>query len=192
MKDFYASSPEQQKRGRMPFTQEEDDMLRDAVEKYRDNWEMIASHVYGRNERQCRDRWEKYLDPSLNKGEWTPEEDKLIMDSVEEYGRKWSKIDVLFKGRSSTAIKNRYNVLERHRIKEERLARFANQPVQDPIMNRTRKPHAKIAQIKTQKPTPVESKSSTPVSIFDEIDSDELTKIFEEIDTDSIFEVSLW
>lgn len=121
------SSPSEPKRGRRPFTAEEDERLRMAVDAHPGDWESVSQKMPGRNERQCKERWEKYLDPALNMSEWTPEEDNLICECVEEYGRRWSKIYVLFHGRSSTAIKNRWNILERRRLKEERQSQIVKQ-----------------------------------------------------------------
>merc|ERR1712216_617594 len=38
-------------------------------------WRDIAAHVPGRSDAQCRERWCNILDPKLNKGPWSEEED---------------------------------------------------------------------------------------------------------------------
>lgn len=37
-------------------------------------------------------RWLHYLDPTVNRGPWTPEEDRKLVSAYEEHGTKWSKI----------------------------------------------------------------------------------------------------
>jgi myb proto-oncogene protein len=37
-------------------------------------WLLVASHLNGRTGKQCRERWLNHLDPSINKGPWSPDE----------------------------------------------------------------------------------------------------------------------
>ena len=48
------------------------------------------------------------LSPDVKKGEWSKEEDALIVAAVREHGTKWSTIQKSLQGRSDNAIKNRY------------------------------------------------------------------------------------
>ena len=43
-------------------------------------------------------RWHNHLCPSVNKEEWTEEEDQLIMELVQQMGTKWSKIVKMLPG----------------------------------------------------------------------------------------------
>uniref|UniRef100_A0A7S4C0F3 Uncharacterized protein n=1 Tax=Chrysotila carterae TaxID=13221 RepID=A0A7S4C0F3_CHRCT len=45
---------------------------------------------------------------------WREEEDSLIMDSVHDVGRRWSKISAMLPGRSEQAVRNRYYRLKLH------------------------------------------------------------------------------
>ena len=99
---------------KVKFTKEEDEKLRSIVAKYGESdWDMIADMMPGRNQRQCRERWLNYLSPSVNKEPWTREEDQLLIDKHNELGSRWVKIARFFTGRSDTAIKNRWMVLQR-------------------------------------------------------------------------------
>ena len=87
----------------------------------------------GRNPRQCKDRWSNYLNPNLNVGDWTQEEDDLILKKREELGPKWKIIATFFNNRTDSMIKTRYNALIRAKIKKntENLANLIlNQSIQ--------------------------------------------------------------
>ena len=100
------------------FERYEDEKLKRLVAKFgTDNWNAIAKKMRDRSVRQCRERWLNYLDPNLNKSEWTEEEDKLLYEKFEEIGRKWKIIASFFKNRTDINVKNRWLMLERHRIK---------------------------------------------------------------------------
>ena len=74
------------------WTKEEDFMLADAVRKNGGkNWKKIAESLPGRTDVQCLHRWQKVLNPSLVKGPWTEEEDRLVLHLVETNGpQKWT------------------------------------------------------------------------------------------------------
>lgn len=71
-------------------------------------WDKIALSMPGRTGRQCRDRFQNYLNPSLTNGPWTDEEDKLLEQKVNEIGPHWNKIIKFFNGRSTNNVKNRW------------------------------------------------------------------------------------
>eukprot|EP01155_Anaeramoeba_flamelloides_P028140 Anaeramoba_flamelloidesa831940_24.p1 GENE.a831940_24~~a831940_24.p1 ORF type:complete len:218 (-),score=43.61 a831940_24:39-692(-) len=91
------------------WSMEEDLLLTNAVKKYKSSWPKIALVVEGRTPKQCRERWKNQLDPSLNHGPWTKEEDEILIQKHKELGNKWSQIKRLLPGRSDNMIKNRWN-----------------------------------------------------------------------------------
>lgn len=102
---------ESPKKHRSPFTREEDALLRQLVQIYGSStksWDQIAACLPNRNSRQCRERYRSYLDPELTNGPWTPEEDQLLRELVNEHGTKWVNLVKFFKGRSDSNIKNRW------------------------------------------------------------------------------------
>lgn len=99
---------------KVKFSAEEDEMLRKLVAKHGETqWDLISSLMPRRNPRQCHDRWVYYISPSLNHTRFTQEEDRLLIQKYEEYGRCWVKIASYFRGRTDTMIKNRFNLIKR-------------------------------------------------------------------------------
>lgn len=96
-------------RQRLKFLPEEDEKLKNLVEKYGTNsWSQVATKMPGRNVRQCRERWKHYL--SVDKtyqNPFTPEEDQIIVEKFFELGPKWTKISKFLQGRSDIQIKSR-------------------------------------------------------------------------------------
>lgn len=94
---------------RHKFTPEEDIKLSKMIALHGPKkWNKIALALPGRTGRQCRDRFQNYLNPSLTNGPWTKEEDRLLEQKVYELGQHWNKIAIYFKGRSSNNVKNRW------------------------------------------------------------------------------------
>ena len=83
------------------------------------NWNQIASNFYNRSARQCRERWQNYLDPSLVTAEWTKEDDEKILELYKHIGSHWNTIAKSFPGRSGNSIRNRYLVLKRQEKRKE-------------------------------------------------------------------------
>jgi hypothetical protein len=96
---------------RQHFTPEDDEEILRAVgdNKYPD-WNAVALHVPGKTGRQCRERFQHYLSPTLTQAPWTPAEDDLVKRLFGEYGPDWARIAGHFAGaRSNNNIKNRWN-----------------------------------------------------------------------------------
>ena len=72
------------------------------------NWEACGRFIQGRKGKQCREHWNNCLNPELIKGDWTSEEDFLIMFFYEKCNGSWKKIIPLFNGRIENSIKNRF------------------------------------------------------------------------------------
>lgn len=100
---------------RQKFTQEEDEiMYRFVEENGPTGWHRIVPLIPSRTARQCRERWKNYLAPNVNHDPWTPEEDRLLEEKVQQFGQSWSKIVAFFPNRTDVIIKNRYALLKRH------------------------------------------------------------------------------
>ena len=80
------------------FTSEEDDILKQLVLKLgTKNWKKVAKQMPNRTTRQCREHWNYYLNPNINKDPWTSEEEALLLEKQGEFGNKWSQISKFFK-----------------------------------------------------------------------------------------------
>lgn len=118
------------KKKRSPFSPQEDHLLKNLVEKSKIiNWTEIAACIPGRNSRQCRDRYQHYLDPKVKHGSWTQEEDALILKLYQENGPCWATMSQLLVGRNNNSIKNRYN----NHIKNGNLTYYDGKTVNDEI-----------------------------------------------------------
>jgi hypothetical protein len=101
-----------------PWKDHEDKAVADAVLKTgikKVKWSAVAQLVEGRLGKQVRERWYNHLDPQLNKGPWTPDEDAQLVKLQAQFGNKWVKIAEKMPGRSENGIKNRWNSAKRRR-----------------------------------------------------------------------------
>ena len=103
------------------WTKEEDLELKKAVTKYEaKNWKKIAEKLNGRTDVQCLHRWQKVLNPTLIKGPWTPEEDKLVLLLVEKNGpQKWTSIAENLPGRIGKQCRERWHNHLNPKIKKD-------------------------------------------------------------------------
>lgn len=108
-----------------PFTYQEDKVLLSLVNSVGEkNWVTISMIMkqmnYDRNGRQCRDRYYHYLDPKINNdASWSPEEEDLLVKTVEKNGKKWKWMEKIFPGRTEVSLRNRYHLIIRKKIKKE-------------------------------------------------------------------------
>ncbi|OQR94008.1 myb-like DNA-binding protein [Achlya hypogyna] len=93
---------------------EEDKILEVLVKQSCNNWGQIAEQIPGRTPKQCRERWRNHLDPSINKGPYTAEEDKVILSAQARLGNKWSQIAQLLPGRTEDSVKIRWKSLKQN------------------------------------------------------------------------------
>lgn len=92
-----------------PFRPDEDRKLVWLVKQFgtRD-WRSVSMAMQTRNSRQCRDRYNNYINPNLKFGNWTCDEDALIIELVKSHGPRWSVISRSFGNRSANTLRNRY------------------------------------------------------------------------------------
>ncbi|KAJ0980441.1 hypothetical protein J5N97_008696 [Dioscorea zingiberensis] len=95
---------------RKDWTEEEDAMLRAAVENFGDNnWQMVSSTLEGRTGPQCSNRWRKSILPERKVGRWSVDEDKRLKVAVMLFGAKnWNKIARFAPGRTQVQCRERW------------------------------------------------------------------------------------
>lgn len=97
----------------------EDDLLVKLINKGGEKWGQISNilnkeihnNLKIRSGKQCKERWNNYLNPNVNRGPWTEFEDAEILRHFRVHAKKWSVIAKLVENRTESAVKNRIKSL---------------------------------------------------------------------------------
>lgn len=97
----------------------EDELLISVLNKGIQKWGQMASvlnreihkGIRIRTGKQCKERWNNYLNPLINRQPWTDKEDVLALENYKVHGNKWSLISKSIKNRTESSIKNRIKSL---------------------------------------------------------------------------------
>lgn len=81
-------------------------------------WAIVAGALPQRTGKQCRERWHNHLDPMINKGDWTQEEDLQLIEAHRAMSNRWADIAKAFEGRTDNQIKNRWNSALRRELRK--------------------------------------------------------------------------
>jgi hypothetical protein len=91
------------------WCKEEDFKLLQLISLYGESkikWNDVAPN-FNKSVKQCYSRY-RQINPAFNQGFWTKEEEDLLSELFQIYGKKWSSIAKLFKTRSSKQIRSHY------------------------------------------------------------------------------------
>lgn len=106
----------QVKRG--PWSPAEDLRLITFIQKHgHDNWRALPKQAgLLRCGKSCRLRWINYLRPDVKRGNFTKEEEEIVIKLHKAWGNKWSKIASHLPGRTDNEIKNVWNTYLKKRL----------------------------------------------------------------------------
>lgn len=89
----------------------EDEVLKAAISKYGLNqWARCASLLAKKTAKQCKARWNEWLDPSIKKTEWSREDDEKLLTMAKLLPTQWRTIAPIV-GRTATQCLERYQKL---------------------------------------------------------------------------------
>jgi hypothetical protein len=98
------------------WAEDEDSKLKDAVQTHGDkDWDVISALVPGRKKIQCRNRWNNFLDPRIDRsnehrGKWEEDEDSKLKDAVQTHGENdWIAVAALVPGRTKKQCWSRWH-----------------------------------------------------------------------------------
>ncbi|MCE3214610.1 Transcription factor myb94 [Datura stramonium] len=103
-----------------PWTPEEDIMLVSYVQQHgAGNWRAVPTKTgLRRCSKSCRLRWTNYLRPGIKRGNFTDQEEKMIIQLQALLGNKWAAIASYLPERTDNDIKNYWNTHLKKKLKK--------------------------------------------------------------------------
>ncbi|KAK4437638.1 Myb-related protein [Sesamum alatum] len=116
------------------WTKEEDDRLIAYIRAHGEGCWRSLPKAAGllRCGKSCRLRWINYLRPDLKRGNFTEEEDELIIKLHSLLGNKWSLIAGRLPGRTDNEIKNYWNTHIRRKLLSRGIDPTTHRPINEP------------------------------------------------------------
>lgn len=91
------------------WTKAEDEKLKTLIESSGvSTWKEMEAFFPGRNFKQLKEHYENFLQPNLDKKQWTIEEDLQLIELINKEGQRWKYIQELMPHRSCSQLKNRF------------------------------------------------------------------------------------
>ncbi|CAN6808736.1 unnamed protein product [Brassica oleracea] len=117
------------------WTKEEDQRLIDYIRIHGEgSWRSLPKSAgLLRCGKSCRLRWINYLRPDLKRGNFSDEEDKVIIKLHSLLGNKWSLIAGRLPGRTDNEIKNYWNTHIKRKLRSHGIDPQTHHPIKDSI-----------------------------------------------------------
>lgn len=101
------------------WTNAEDQILKAAVSKYGlTQWARVASLLPKKTAKQAKARWNEYLNPSIDRTKWTPQDDEKLLNLAKVLPNQWRSIAPIM-GRTATQCVERYQKLLDDAVRDE-------------------------------------------------------------------------
>ncbi|KAG5176970.1 Homeodomain-like protein [Tribonema minus] len=107
------------------WSEEEDGILREHARLHGTRkWDLVADSLGPRRTaKACGQRWYCQLDPTINKGPWTQQEEAVLAGAYQQLGDgKWREIAKLLPGRTALQVYNRIRNAPGARVKATKAA----------------------------------------------------------------------
>ncbi|CAK9162907.1 unnamed protein product [Ilex paraguariensis] len=103
-----------------PWTPEEDIMLVTYIQEHGPgNWRAVPTTTgLSRCSKSCRLRWANYLRPGIKRGNFTDDEEKMIIELQALLGNKWAAIASYLPERTDNDIKNYWNTHMKKKLRK--------------------------------------------------------------------------
>ncbi|BAT83375.1 myb-related protein 306-like [Vigna umbellata] len=103
-----------------PWTPEEDIILVSYIQEHGPgNWRTVPTKTgLSRCSKSCRLRWTNYLRPGIKRGNFTEQEEKMIIHLQDLLGNRWAAIASYLPQRTDNDIKNYWNTHLRKKLKK--------------------------------------------------------------------------
>jgi pre-mRNA-splicing factor CDC5/CEF1 len=149
------------------WTNIEDEILKASVSKYGLNqWARVSSLLARKTPKQCKARWNEWLDPSIKKIEWSKDEDEKLLHLAKLMPTQWRTIAPIV-GRTANQCLERYQKL----LDEAEQREASSLGLTGPESGETRAPTAD--DVRRLRPGEVDPDPETKPARPDTIDLDE-------------------
>ncbi|KAG7035135.1 Transcription factor MYB16, partial [Cucurbita argyrosperma subsp. argyrosperma] len=120
-----------------PWTPEEDKKLVNYIEKHgHGSWRSLPNFAgLNRCGKSCRLRWTNYLRPDIIRGNFSDQEQQIIIDLHGALGNKWSIIARHLPGRTDNEIKNFWNTNLKKKLLQMGIDPITHMPRTNPYLN---------------------------------------------------------